>query len=147
MKALRNYIRTYLIKMRSLYLARVWGHKIHSTAIVSFSAYLDRTNPRLIEIGAYSIITRGAVVLSHDYSRATSAKTSIGKNCMIGVNAIVLPGVSIGDEVIVGAGSVVTKDIVSNSLAVGNPAKVIKKIRTRQYGQLLPDNSSAGLLQ
>jgi maltose O-acetyltransferase len=47
--------------------------------------------------------------------------------------------VSIGDEVIVGAGSVVTKDIESNSLAVGNPATVIRKIKTKKYGQLLAD--------
>ena len=42
------------------------------------------------------------------------------------MNCLVLPGVKIGDEVIVGAGSVVTKDIPSNSIALGNPAKVIK---------------------
>ncbi|CAO3597558.1 unnamed protein product [Absidia cylindrospora] len=51
---------------------------------------------------------------------------TIGKNCWIGGGAIILPGVSIGDGSTIGAGSVVTKDIPSNVLAVGNPAKVIK---------------------
>jgi acetyltransferase-like isoleucine patch superfamily enzyme len=52
--------------------------------------------------------------------------TYIGKNTFIGVGAIILPGVNIGDEVIIGAGAVVTKDIPSNTIAVGNPARVIK---------------------
>ena len=43
-------------------------------------------------------------------------------------NVIVLPGVNIGDNVVIGAGSVVNKDIPSNSMAVGIPCKVIKKI-------------------
>lgn len=53
---------------------------------------------------------------------------TIGKDCWLGGNVIVLPGVTIGDRVVIGAGSVVTKDIPSDSLAVGNPAKVIRNI-------------------
>lgn len=52
----------------------------------------------------------------------------IGKNVWIGSNSTILPGVSIGDYSVIGAGSVVTKDIPKNVVAVGNPAKVIKKI-------------------
>ena len=52
---------------------------------------------------------------------------SIGKNCWIGEKCIILPGVSIGDNTIVGAGSVVTKSVPSNCIVVGNPAQVIKK--------------------
>lgn len=52
----------------------------------------------------------------------------IGRDCWIGGNAIILPGVTIGDGVTIGAGSVVTKDIESYCVVVGNPAKVIKKL-------------------
>ena len=52
----------------------------------------------------------------------------IGRNCWIGAGAIIMPGITIGDNVVVGAGSVVTKDIPENSVAVGNPCKVIRKI-------------------
>lgn len=51
---------------------------------------------------------------------------SIGENCWIGENAIILPGVEIGNNVIIGANTVVTKSIKSFSIAVGNPARVIK---------------------
>ena len=52
----------------------------------------------------------------------------IGNNVWIGGNVIVLPGVKIGNNCVIGAGSVVTKDIPDNSVAVGNPCKVIKDI-------------------
>lgn len=135
MRYLRNKLRSMLIRSRTWYLTRLWGHRLHPTVIVSFGAYIDRTNPELVEIDQQSIIARGVIILSHDYTRATSRKVSIGKFCMIGVNSIVLPGVTIGDSVIVGAGSVVTKDIEPNSVAAGNPAVIIKKTSTGPYGQ------------
>ena len=52
----------------------------------------------------------------------------IGNNVWIGGNVVVLPGVKIGDNCVIGAGSVVTKDIPENSVAVGNPCKVIRKL-------------------
>lgn len=53
---------------------------------------------------------------------------TIGNDCWIGGNVVILPGVTIGDGCTIGAGSVVTKAIPSNSLAVGNPAKVVKTL-------------------
>ena len=53
---------------------------------------------------------------------------TVGKNCWLGGSVVLLPGVTIGDGCVIGAGAVVTKDIPANSLAVGNPAKVIKTI-------------------
>lgn len=52
----------------------------------------------------------------------------IGNNVWIGGNSVILPGVEIGDNCVIGAGSIVTKNIEKNSLAVGNPCKVIRKI-------------------
>ena len=52
----------------------------------------------------------------------------IGRNCWIGAGAIILPGVTIGDNTVIGAGSVVTKDIPDCSIAVGNPCRVIRQI-------------------
>ena len=52
----------------------------------------------------------------------------IGKNCWLGAGVIVLPGVTIGDNTVIGAGSVVTKDIPANVVAVGNPCKILREI-------------------
>jgi maltose O-acetyltransferase len=57
-----------------------------------------------------------------------SKPVTIGDDCWIGGNAIICPGITIGNGCVIGAGSVVTKNIPDNSLAVGNPAKVIKKL-------------------
>jgi lipopolysaccharide O-acetyltransferase len=56
-----------------------------------------------------------------------SSPIVIGNNCWFGDRVFIMPGVTIGDGVVVGAGSIVTKDIPANSLAVGAPAKIIKK--------------------
>ena len=55
----------------------------------------------------------------------------IGKNCWIGAGAILLPGVSVGDNTVIGAGSVVTKDIPANIVAVGNPCRVLRETSER----------------
>ena len=59
----------------------------------------------------------------------------IGKNCWLGAGAIVLPGITIGDNVVIGAGSVVTKDIPSNVVAVGNPCRILREVNDhdREY--------------
>lgn len=55
----------------------------------------------------------------------------IGRNCRIGAGAIILPGITIGDNTVVGAGSIVTKDLPPNVVAVGNPCRVLREIGER----------------
>ena len=59
----------------------------------------------------------------------------IGRNCWIGAGAVIVPGVTVGDDVVIGAGSVVTKDIPDGVVAVGNPCRVLRKIgeHDREY--------------
>jgi maltose O-acetyltransferase len=61
-------------------------------------------------------------------SKENAKPVSIGDDCWIGGGAIICPGVTIGNRCVIGAGAVVTKDIPDDSLAVGNPAKVIRKL-------------------
>ena len=55
----------------------------------------------------------------------------IGRNCWIGAGAVILPGVTVGDNTVVGAGSVVTRDLPANVVAVGNPCRVMRPIDER----------------
>ncbi len=88
-----------------------------------------------IEIGDGTLIGHNTTIatLNHDFNPETRANITpksvkIGKNVWIGSDCTILPDVEIGDGAIIGAGSVVTKSIGKNCIAVGNPARVIKQI-------------------
>lgn len=111
---------------------------IASSARISLGAKLDKTYPKGLHIGEESYIASGAIIFTHDYSRNLHSNTYIGNRCFIGANAIIMCGVKVGDEVIIGSGSVVTKDVESNTIVAGNPARVIKTgIKTKTYGQIV----------
>lgn len=119
-------------------LNNLYGMDISSRARISYGAKLDKTYPVGIHIDEYSYVASGAIIFSHDFSRNLKTDTYIGKRCFIGANAIIMPGITVGDEVIVGSGAIVTRDVPSNTIVAGNPAKVIKEgIRTKRFGQLL----------
>ncbi len=127
-----------LLKLQNYFYNHVYGMSIDNTCRISLKAKLDKTNPNGVVIKEYSYIAFGAVILAHDFPNNASYKTTIiGKNCFVGCNAIILPGIEIGDQVVIAAGSVVTKNIKSNSLVAGNPAKILKDIETKKYGQII----------
>jgi len=131
--------RHLIIGIRNIYLRKAYGMRIGKKVRISLKANLDKTNPKGVIIGDGSYLAFGATILCHDMSRNLREEVRIGKNCFIGANAIILPGVTIGDEVIVGAGSVVTKNVPSNTVVAGNPAKTIRtKITTKEWGILKP---------
>ena len=80
-----------------------------------------------------TICTTGHSVDPHYREMAAhySLPIYIGKNVWIGSNAAILPGVSIGDNTVIGAGSVVTRDIPANVVAVGNPCRILREISDR----------------
>lgn len=86
----------------------------------------------LISVGDECTLSKHVVILAHDASTkkyldfTKIGRVQIGKKTFIGANSVILPGVTIGNNVIIGAGSVVTITIPDNSVAVGNPARVIK---------------------
>jgi len=88
-----------------------------------------------IEIGSYSVINHGVVILtaSHDVNDDNwsqySKPVSIGSRVWIATNAVILPGVSIGDGAVVAAGAVVARNVEPYRIVAGNPAKVVS-IRT-----------------
>lgn len=71
----------------------------------------------------------------------------IGKNCWIGAGAVILPGVTIGDDTVIGAGSVVTKDIPSRCVAVGNPCRVLREVGERDREFYFKDRKIEGSIK
>lgn len=76
----------------------------------------------------------GIITTNHDVdnleNHVEGKDVIIGKNCWIGMNSVVLPGVTLGDKTIVGAGSIVTKSFEGNCVIAGNPAKKIKELKS-----------------
>jgi len=137
-------------KLRVMVL-KLMRYDISWTTIIESSVRLDKLHPEGIHIGQNTLIAGGSIILSHDHCKRVGNNqpflidTYIGKNCFIAVNAIILPGVKIGDEVIVGAGAVVTKDIPSNCVAAGNPAKILRTgIRMNNFAALENWNENSG---
>lgn len=125
---LRINVWLLLVNSYALYLRKVYKMDIGLNVRVSWKAHLDKSiNPKGIHIGDGTCVLNGAMILSHDACRKLKADTYIGKNCVIGVRCIVLPGVTIGDSSIIGAGAVVSKDVPAHCIVVGNPAKVIRE--------------------
>lgn len=100
---------------------------------------IDITRPELVKIGKHVFLHKGINILTHDYSSwcfvdlyndfvPSHAKVAIGNNVWFGENVTILKGVSIGNNCIIGYGSIVTKSIPDNSVAVGCPARVICSI-------------------
>ncbi|MFD1420525.1 sugar O-acetyltransferase [Lactiplantibacillus songbeiensis] len=124
--------------------ANFGGHHVHFGANIYANFNLTLVDDTHIYIGDHTMIgpnvtlaTAGHPILpelreqNYQYNRPVH----IGRNCWLGTGVIVLPGVTIGDNVVVGAGSIVTKNLPDHVVAVGNPCQVMRQVsdHDRQY--------------
>lgn len=107
-----------------------FGKDIH----IKDGVYIDPSHCFLISIGDNTTLAGNVRLIAHDAStKRFLGYTKIGKinikeNCFIGSAAVILPGVTIGPNSIIGAGSIVTKNVPPYKIAAGNPAKVISSV-------------------
>lgn len=120
------------------------GHHVHFGKGVYANFSLTLVDDTHIYVGDYTMIgpnvtiaTAGHPILPELRVKAYqyNVPVHIGKNCWLGAGVVVLPGVTIGDNTVIGAGSIVTKDIPANVVAVGNPCRVLREIseHDREY--------------
>lgn len=144
-KLLNMVARVMLHRGFRLWLYRQMGVNIGQDCVVEMYAYLDDQFPELIFFDDHSGPSRHVIITCHDdvAARADSdnatrhgfvAPVRMERYTGVGVGSILLPGVTIREGAMVGAGAVVTKDVPPYSLAVGVPARVIKSLRPEQDG-------------
>ncbi len=143
---IRNFLHRVVVQAVRLYYSRIWGMTIGEGTRISLAAKLDKTNPRGVVIGDWTALTFNSVVLAHDFVNRKHHTTRIGSYCFIGAGAVIFPGVTVGDHCIVGVNAVVMRDVPSNCLVMGNPARVVERgIETIRWGmkprpgETLPD--------
>jgi acetyltransferase-like isoleucine patch superfamily enzyme len=107
------------------------GRNVWKSFALSGGCYVQGING--IEIGDDTIFAPGVKIISANHRKGDLSKSApaepirIGKRCWIASNSVILPGVQLGDDVIVGAGAVVTKSFPSGSVIGGVPAKLISR--------------------
>ena len=120
------------------------GHHVHFGKQVYANFNLTLVDDTHIYVGDYTMIGPNVTIATAGHPLLPmlrqkglqyNASVRIGKNCWIGAGAILLPGVTVGDDTVIGAGSVVTKDIPSGMVAVGSPCRVLRQIgeHDREY--------------
>lgn len=120
-------------KKKTKYLADLvsQGLKLGKNVEIASDYFFDPSHCFLISIGSNTIVAPNVKLVAHDASTklllgyTKIGKIDIGENCFLGESVIVLPGVTVGENSVIGSGSVVTRSIPDNSVAAGNPAKVI----------------------
>jgi acetyltransferase-like isoleucine patch superfamily enzyme len=146
-KALLGYAAyiAFYPRVLSPLLNKLRGVKISniSKVYIAPNVILDTNYPELVTIEEGAYITRGVRILAHFNPSDGIAeiinkdcikkKVVIRKNAFIGVNAIINPGVTVGECAIVASGAVVTKDVPDFGIVGGNPAKIIGDVRTHAF--------------
>lgn len=130
LKVVRNFILIqsgrYMPSLRLKHvLYRLTGMKVGKNVSFGLMAMTDVFFPQLITIGENSILGYNCTILCHEFliREYRTGPVVIGKDVMIGANATILPGVSIGDGATIGAGAVVTGDVAPHTTVFGVPAK------------------------
>lgn len=124
--------------------ANMGAHHVHFGANVYANFNLTMVDDTHIYVGDHTMIGPNVTLATAGHPIWPSLREQnyqynmpvhIGRNCWLGASVVVLPGVTVGDNVVIGAGSIVTKDLPDNVVAVGNPCHVLRTVgeHDREY--------------
>ena len=123
--------------VESPYFANWGGHHVHLGRNIYVNAGAKFVDDTHIYVGDYTMLGPNVTIATAGHPIDPELRrrglqynlpVHIGCNCWLGAGVIVMPGVTIGDNTVIGAGSVVTKDIPGGVVAVGNPCKVLREV-------------------
>jgi len=163
-KVLNMIARITLHRSLRIWLYRQMGVNIGKDCVVEMYCYLDDQFPELIFFEDHSGPSRHVIIICHDDVAAKAGQSGAGeidfdirhgfvdpvrlkRSSGIGTGSILLPGVTVHEGAMIGAGAVVIDDVPPNSLAVGVPAKVVKTFDPEVYYQANPQNESSPILE
>ncbi len=132
-----------LRKLRALAMAiqrvrlRRRGVDVHPSSTVSLSSRAITSLKGGIRIDAETLVAFKTLLITRDMASGDERPIRIGKRCFIGGGSMIMPGVTIGDEVIVGAGACVFEDVPPRCIVGGNPARILRTdIEVGRMGRL-----------
>ena len=130
-KKIKTFLSDVICRVR-VYYYRFMGITIGKNCFISAGAHIDVGLGR-ITIGNKVSIASGSWILGHTHRRPQKEgqETKLEDYVTVNVNAVVLPGIKVGENSMVGAGSVITKDVPPNVVVMGNPARVIWRNKKR----------------
>lgn len=104
-KVMRKFLWKIYTQLYPWYLRKVYHMDIGVGCRIASSVHLDKSiNPRGIHIGDNTWLLRDSMILAHDNCRSLKIDTIIGQDCIIGIRSILMPGITIGNQVVIGGG-------------------------------------------
>jgi acetyltransferase-like isoleucine patch superfamily enzyme len=128
-----SFLTATIHRLRGVKIKNIWR------VYIAYHVLIDSVHPEVVEIEEDAWLTRDVKILAHFnptpvlreiFGGKRVEGVKIGRGAFIGINSIVMPGVHIGEGVLVGPGSIVTQDVPDYTWVAGNPAKMIKPLRT-----------------
>lgn len=140
-------LRQLVTGVRRRWLGLAFGIRIDPSASISLSSRMIAGERGAIIIGPESLVAFKTLLLTRTADDARVRPIRIGRRCFIGGGAVLMPGVTIGDESIVGAGAVVMADVPPRCAVGGNPARVLREnLSVGRFGRLsIADDNSRRL--
>lgn len=127
-----SFLIAFLHRLRGVKIKNIWR------VYISYHVLIDSVHPEMVEIGEDVWLTREVKIISHFnptpilkelWGGKRVGVVKIDRGAFIGIGAIILPGVHIGEGSLIGPGSVVTKDVPPYCMVAGNPAQPIKSLK------------------